>query len=115
MGIAALTQHLGSRHIQRGIRRHIHAFLRVKGVKARPAGTGIKFGLRTEKSIAATNTIINPLFFPAVILAAEWRLGTLFADYLILLRREYPLPLSVAFNNFFQILFYLKVKAGDWD
>src|SRR5947209_18184860 len=68
--------------------------------KARPAGTGIELRVRAKKLRVASSAAIDPVIVAMYILARERPLGTLTAQYLVLLGGELLSPLLLAGGYF---------------
>ena len=104
MRTAAAAYDLGSHHEVAVIPFFFDAGGRNWCVEARPARTGVIFGLRFEERLTARGAAVLSGFVEVVVLAGEGALGAFFAHYAVLFGRERFFPFSIGFFDFFSHL-----------
>src|SRR5690606_37438762 len=100
-GVAGAAQDFGPAHAITSVKFGFDGILVLRCIKARPAGTGVEFGFRTEKFIAATCTAVNTVFVTIIIFAGKRALGTFLAAYSKLFRCQLPFPFIFRLSDFF--------------
>src|SRR3989344_305656 len=97
MRAASAAGYLHSPHTMRSVRMRLYR-ARKRGIERRPARARIEFGVRGEQGIPACGACICPIRFFVEVLAGKCHLGSLLAQYLVLLRRERLLPVFFGFR-----------------
>src|ERR1700735_5798855 len=96
MAIALRAQHTGPYYAMADVAFFVHMVLRRRRREARPAATGVEFGVRFKQRLAAPRAGIGARGFLMFIFAGEPPLGRLLAQHGILHRRQFLAPLAVA-------------------
>src|SRR3989338_10333833 len=97
MRAALLAEHFHALHAVADIGARHDILGSIMLPETRPAGTGIKFGLRVEQCGTAAYTAINSGIMAIPVRTAEGRFGAALAAHLVLLRCEFLAPFCVSF------------------
>src|SRR5436305_11560428 len=102
MGIAAGATSFGTDHAVGLVGMVYHCRFVHWFPETGPACAGVKFRLRTEERLPATDTCIRAWIFRLPVFAAECRFRSRLASYLILFGRKLFLPLRLLLFYFFR-------------
>lgn len=98
---AAGTDYLNPVHEIAGILFELYPVTRNHIVETWPAGSGLEFGIRGKKLLAAGSTGVNSFFLVIVQVAGKGSFRTFLPQDMILFRRKYLFPFFLRFFNCF--------------
>ena len=113
MGITIGAANFGAGHEKRTILVFADGFTVAGSKKARPTGSGIKFGTGFKKVIAATNTFEHAIAFFILVGTGKGAFGPVFAGHMKLFRRQLCLPFRICFFNFCHLDPHWKVCCSE--
>src|SRR5947209_15663550 len=100
MAVAFRAEHLGADHAVADVALLVDMGLRRRRGKARPAASGIEFGVGFEQGLPAAGADIGALALLMLVFAGERPLRSLFPQHRILHRRQFAAPLRFGFFDF---------------
>jgi hypothetical protein len=101
VGVASAALDLGARHSVARVGFGLDGFLAGGSIKAGPSGAGVIFRVGAKKGLAATSALVGAGRFSVGILTGERGLSSLLPGHIVLIRREFLLPIGFVLGDFF--------------
>jgi hypothetical protein len=92
---AFFAKDFGSDHAVAGVAGFFYRCLARRAIKAGPPTAGIKLGVRLKKGLSAASATIRAFSLGIPVLTGKGALGAFLAQYVVLLRRQLFLPVSI--------------------